>query len=232
MGGLKMGEQKIPVEGLELYWEAMQRKGITRYKLIKLTGIKKPTLYAYFEGRGTLSASVCSVLADAIGEEVIDVFPQLRQRRPELADITKGDYDPMKLSDKKTLQPTVEEVNNMNEKGLKVALEDMMAGAGNLVPEDGITIKSRLIQDMNGRLIESLCVQPETQIIVMTGIKATNLNVDRIIIRDLKKHIIENEAHVCPTPFSFNGELCVALYVHGKPLMVYRGKEIGKMILV
>ena len=227
-----MGEQTIPVTGLELFTEAMERKGITRYQLIKLTGIKKSTLYAYFDGRGTLSKSVCSVLADAIGEEICEVFPQFRHKTVELADITKGEYDPMELSDTKKLQPTIEEVNNMNEKGLKIVLDDMMAGAANLIPEDGVTLKSRLIQDLNDRKTESLSIQPETQVIIYTGVKALGLPMDRLIARDIKAHIIENECHVVSTPFTINGEVCIALYNHGKPLMCYRGKEVAKLILV
>ena len=232
MGGISMAEQKIPVEGLELFWDAMQRKGITRYQLVKLTGIKKPTLYAYFEGRGNLSASVCAILADAIGEEVCDVFPQIRSKTPELASIADSDYDPVNLSDKTKLQPTKEEVQIMEEKGLKIAIEDMMAGAANLIPEDGVTLKSRLIQDLNDYKHDSLLIQPETQVIIYTGIKALGLPVERLVARDLKKHIIEHECHVVSTPFTINGELCVALYNHGKPLMCYRGKEVCKLILV
>jgi len=47
-----------------------------------------------------------------------------------------------------------------------------------------------------------------------------------------KKHLIENECHVEHTAFSINGEVCIAMYVHGKPLMLYRGIEVAKLIYI
>jgi lambda repressor-like predicted transcriptional regulator len=219
-------EQRIT--NLELYKKKLEEKGLNRWKLIKLTGIKKSTLYAYFDGKYPLTPRHCAIFADAIGVEVTEVFPQLNTRGPELADVTDGEYDPNNLKER-VLQKTDKEIEEM-EKDLAIKIEDMVANAATLVPEDGFTLKSRTIVDHNDTEREALSVQTETQVIIKTGVKALNIDLNRTMVYGIKRQMLENECHIVPSPISINGELAIVMYVHGKPLMISRGTEVARLI--
>lgn len=221
-------EQKI--WNLELYTQKLKEKGLTIWKLIKMTGLKKSTMYAYFDGKYPLTPRLCAIFADAICVDITEVFPQLNRRGLQLADVRDGDYDPNLLKDG-VLQNTDKEIKAMEE-DLKITITDMVADAATLVPEDGFTLKSRTVTDHNDREHQSLSVQPETQVIIKTGVKAVNIDLNKVIVYGIKRHMIENECHVVPSPVSINGELAIFLYVHGKPLMVSRGTEVARLIFL
>jgi len=195
---------------LDILEGKMKEKGLSVYKLIKLTGLKKSTLYSYFNGRSPVTKEVCGILADAINVDVLKLFPDL------------ADEDDV----------TIEDIKEAPKNRPLITIEDMTTDGATLVPEDGYTVKARMVVDHLGTKLNALAVQSETQVLVATGIKADNVDMDRLIVHGLTRHIIENECHVLHTPIKQNGELCIVLYVHSHPLMVCRGKEIAQLMYV
>ncbi len=197
--------EKVKVS-VDRYKEILKEKGLSVYKLIKLTGIKKPTLYTYMNEQTPLTKTICGILADAINVDELEAFPDLAEDAEVPATFTTGE-------------------------GL-ITIENMAADAATLVPEDGCTLKSRKVVDHHGTEHDALSISIETQVIIKTGVKADTVDMDRIIVKGLSRHIIPHECHVVLTPLNINNELCVALYNHGKPLMISRGTEVARVMVV
>lgn len=204
---------------LDLMKEKMKERGITTYQLIKLTGIKKSTLYSYFAGTTPITPATCARLADAIDIEITEVFPSLNN--------LKGDLIELDVPNNSEYKPLIKE-NDMGERS-SFTEKDMVAGAATITPTGGYIAKIRQVVDHLGTVHDNLLVQNETQVTLMTGIKAPE-DIDSMCANGLKKHIMEHEAYIYHTAFSVNGELCVSIYVHGKPLMLCRGAEIAKLM--
>jgi hypothetical protein len=225
-----MSDKKQTIKNLELFEKKMAEKKITKYKLVKLTGIKKSTLYAYFSGRIPMTPPLCATFADAIGVEIGEVFPQINEKGPELASVKDGTYNPEDLKNH-VPQKSQEEIEKL-EDSPAITVENMVAEAATLVPDDGFTLKSRMVVDHLGTEREALYVQPETQVVIKTGVKTLDVNLNKVIVHGIPKHMIDNECHVLPTPIDINGELCVVMYLHGKQLMVCRGLEIAHLMFI
>lgn len=195
---------------LTTYKQKMKEKGITTYMLVRLTGLKTSTTYSYMAGGINLTTSLCAIFADAINVDIGEAFPHL-------------------IINKNLIELNNTEQENDMAKRTEFSEMDMVTSAASMSPTAGYIARARSVTDHLGTVHDHLLVQSETHVTVATGIKAPE-NIDRIMPFGMKDHIIKHEAFVYQKAFAINGELCISLYVHGKPLMISRGIEIASLL--
>ena len=129
-----MNERMITeIDGLRRH---MEEKKVTAYKLCKLTGIKRSTLYAYVGGRLAIPEMKCRIIADALGVEVADMFPQIVDPAPALVDARDPGSEDYQVEQTEEIEKPTESDKTMTNQDVHDALErkqltvnDMVAGA-------------------------------------------------------------------------------------------------------
>jgi len=198
----------IEMQSLTKYCKANK---VSFYDIWKLTDIPETTLYAYRKGRLSIPEMRCRIIADALKADIFVLFPDLKKKDQKFEGV---DFSVKKNSGKPspTLNGTEQQKKNGNQnvdkKGnvkMKIEMEDMIIGSQNLLPEDGKTIKARVIR---------------------------NHEHVRMLFR-LDKMFIERHSACSPgICYDYNGELSVVIQATGTPFLVGNGKEIGELVFL
>jgi len=229
-------ERKITV--MKYFNKYMVDNKISTYKLSRMVGIPATTLSTYKKEQLKLPLHKGARLADCLGVEIGVLFPEVREWGQELIDLRKGEYniDGLKDSvpnrtDEEQKQLTEEELD-MEIESRQVTFNDMVAGASELLNEDGVTLMVREVINDEFETFKGYVLQEGEQLAVLTGIKAECINMDRTLVRVDDRLSREHSITVNPFPVVINKELAVILQCNGKEKMLSRKTVVGKLIFI
>jgi transcriptional regulator with XRE-family HTH domain len=207
----------------------MLNRNVSSYALAKKFGVPQQTMSNYCNGKSKPPSELCLIIADELNVAVFDIFPEMLAEAPELADISANpDYEPRTQLDSKTQngKDAVMEIKT------KIGLEHMLEGNSNIVPDNGVHVKSRLILTQDNEQFQNLVINQNEQFRILTGISSRNLNVSRIQVKTNPELMTKHEFRLDSFLHVNRGEVMLFGYVHGEKMNVYRGLIVGELMFL
>jgi len=232
---MKDNPKKKVIE-LKTFAKYLKDNNLSFYHVSKVTDIPEGTLFAYRTGRVSIPEIKCRIISDALKEDVLTLFPDLKETDPEIEamdfELKKNFVEQLPIKNGSKDQNIQKKNSKEGNEKMKIEIQDMMPGSQMLLPEDGKTIKVRAVRNHEHVDFEGYQFSSDENVIIKTGIKTKRFDIDRMLFR-LDKFFVENYELCSPsTVYDYNGELCVIIQSTGMPFQVGNGKEIGELVFL